>query len=267
MVNGIKMKVKLIKDHQEYMLINDERFVIATTDASILEATDKMKLSKQNCNLLFGIYEPISNEDWKIIDGFSDYKISHLGNVVSCKFGKTKFISQHIVKGGYNQVTLFADNGKKRLFRVHQLVAKEFLGHIINGMRSVIDHIDGNKKNNNVSNIRITSQRVNSIGRKNPSSKYKGVSFYKNYNKWCAKIYIDGKENNLGYFLNEEDAAKAYQDALSKIESKCHSLEIEVEIEMQCLDPTCDGINRKGICIPGDKPKLDSQGCLILKKI
>jgi hypothetical protein len=43
--------------------------------------------------------------------------------------------------------------------------------------------------------------------------------------------------------------------------------EIKVEIDMQCLDPTCDGINRKGICIPGDKPKLDSQGCLILKKI
>jgi hypothetical protein len=43
--------------------------------------------------------------------------------------------------------------------------------------------------------------------------------------------------------------------------------EIEVEIEMQCLDTTCDGINRKGICIPGDKPKLDSEGNLILKKI
>ena len=43
------MKVKLIKDHDEYMLINDERLVIATTDAS------KMKLSKQNCDELFGV--------------------------------------------------------------------------------------------------------------------------------------------------------------------------------------------------------------------
>jgi len=43
--------------------------------------------------------------------------------------------------------------------------------------------------------------------------------------------------------------------------------EIEVEVEMECLDPNCDGINKKGVCIPGDKPKLDSEGCLILKKL
>jgi hypothetical protein len=42
--------------------------------------------------------------------------------------------------------------------------------------------------------------------------------------------------------------------------------EIEVEIDMECLDPNCDGIDKKGVCIPGDKPKLDSEGCLILKK-
>ena len=43
--------------------------------------------------------------------------------------------------------------------------------------------------------------------------------------------------------------------------------EIEVKIEMECLDPNCDGINKKGVCIPGDKPKLDENGCLILKKL
>jgi hypothetical protein len=37
------------------------------------------------------------------------------------------------------------------------------------------------------------------------------------------------------------------------------------EIELQCIDPNCDGINRKGICIPSNKPKLDSEGCLIFK--
>jgi len=42
--------------------------------------------------------------------------------------------------------------------------------------------------------------------------------------------------------------------------------ELEVEFVMQCLDPTCDGKNRKGECITGDKPKLDSEGCVILKR-
>lgn len=51
------MKAILIKDHQEYMLINGERFVIATTDASMLKVTDKMKLSKQNCDEIFGVVD------------------------------------------------------------------------------------------------------------------------------------------------------------------------------------------------------------------
>jgi hypothetical protein len=37
------------------------------------------------------------------------------------------------------------------------------------------------------------------------------------------------------------------------------------EIEMQCIDPNCDGVNKKGCCIPSNKPKLDSEGCLIFK--
>ena len=58
-----------------------------------------------------------------------------------------------------------------------------------------------------------------------------------------------------------------FSDGFNKAMELYQPTEIEVEIDMQCLDPTCDGINRKGICIPGDKPKLDSQGCLMLKKI
>ena len=58
-----------------------------------------------------------------------------------------------------------------------------------------------------------------------------------------------------------------YHIALDIIQSLQQPIEIEVEIEMECLDPNCDGIDKKGVCIPGDKPKLDSDGCLILKKI
>jgi hypothetical protein len=69
-------------------------------------------------------------------------------------------------------------------------------------------------------------------------------------NSMIRKSYLNGAE--FGFIK----AMELYQPT-----------EIEVEVEMECLDPTCDGINRKGICIPGDKPKLDSEGCLILKKI
>jgi hypothetical protein len=55
------------------------------------------------------------------------------------------------------------------------------------------------------------------------------------------------------------------KECINKAMELYQPTEIEVEIEMECLDPNCDGINKKGVCIPGNKPKLDSNGCLILK--
>jgi len=41
----------------------------------------------------------------------------------------------------------------------------------------------------------------------------------------------------------------------------------DVEIIEECLDKDCDGVDRKGDCITTGKPKLDAEGCLILKRI
>ena len=46
------MKSKLIKDHDDYHLVNDKQFVIGTTDESILSCTDKYKLSLKNCQAI-----------------------------------------------------------------------------------------------------------------------------------------------------------------------------------------------------------------------
>jgi hypothetical protein len=73
-----------------------------------------------------------------------------------------------------------------------------------------------------------------------------------------AKILISNPYEKSG--KTPQELVDAY------IQSLQQPTEMDVEIEMQCLDPTCDGINRKGICIPGDKPKLDSEGCIILTK-
>jgi hypothetical protein len=43
--------------------------------------------------------------------------------------------------------------------------------------------------------------------------------------------------------------------------------EWDVEIIEECLDKNCNGINKKGDCITTGKPKLDEDGCLILKKL
>lgn len=51
---------------------------------------------------------------------------------------------------------------------------------------------------------------------KNSSSKYKGVTWYKEREKWMVRININKKHIFLGYFESEIEAAKAYNDAAIK---------------------------------------------------
>jgi hypothetical protein len=82
----------------------------------------------------------------------------------------------------------------------------------------VVDHIDGNGLNNQLSNLRVCTKRENSRNqrkRRRPcSSKYKGVSYFKsrwNLKKpWYAHIVSDHKNYSLGYYATPEEAALAY---------------------------------------------------------
>ena len=42
------------------------------------------------------------------------------------------------------------------------------------------------------------------------SSRYRGVSWHKKNKKWCVSIYADGKQKNIGSFVDEIAAARAY---------------------------------------------------------
>ena len=162
-------------------------------------------------------------EIWKEVKGFEDYEISNLGRVkslarISLKNAKIK---ERILKGGkskgYRTVNL-SKNGIPKTKSVHQLVAVAFLNHKPCKMNAVVDHINGAKEDNNVSNLQVISQRENtSKDKRNGSSKYVGVCWDKWNKRWKASIKINGKLNNLGSFRGELDAAKAYQIALAKL--------------------------------------------------
>jgi len=77
-----------------------------------------------------------------------------------------------------------------------------------------VDHVDGNRLNNQKYNLRLCTHAQNSRNRRknisHKSSAFKGVSWNPIGEKWCARITVSGRTIHLGYFVEEEDAAKAY---------------------------------------------------------
>jgi len=82
-----------------------------------------------------------------------------------------------------------------------------------------VDHIDGNRLNNQRSNLRLATSSQNKMNRgprKDNTSGYKGVSWHKQNNKWSARIMANGKYLSLGLFENILDAARSYNLAAKK---------------------------------------------------
>lgn len=76
-----------------------------------------------------------------------------------------------------------------------------------------LDRIDvnGNYEKNNCRWENNNVQRRNTqLLRKDNTSGYRGVTWFKNYNKWCSSITVNSKNINLGYFKDKVEAAKAY---------------------------------------------------------
>lgn len=83
-----------------------------------------------------------------------------------------------------------------------------------------IDHIDGNKLNNRIANLRSCTHAENQRNRgkfKTNKSGFKGVSWLKSSSKWQAQICVDRKVKHLGLFVDKVEAAKAYDIAAIKL--------------------------------------------------
>jgi len=158
-------------------------------------------------------------EEWKDIVGFKDkYQISNIGRIKSLL--RNKMLSPTIVGDGYYQVTLFNNSIRKSIL-VHHLVYDHFGLNKRNGRMLQVDHIDQNKLNNNINNLQLLDNRANNLKKSKPhTSKYKGVYFNKQNNKWGSCIYINGKSKFLGYYLNEDDAYEKYKQELKLIQNE-----------------------------------------------
>jgi hypothetical protein len=95
------------------------------------------------------------NKKWKVINDYPKYKVSTNGEVVriSDNYAMKKSLCTH-----YHKVSLANNNGTKRVF-VHRLVAKAFIPNP--KKLPCVDHIDNNKLNNNITNLRWCTRSKN----------------------------------------------------------------------------------------------------------
>ena len=112
--------------------------------------------------------------------------------------------SLHTISG-YYRVRI---NGM--LHRLHRLVWIYHYGDIPNGM--FVDHIDGDKSNNRIENLRLATYSQNQHNRKicsTNTSGVKGVYWDKSKKKWRGRIEDMGKKLHVGYFHTIEEAETA----------------------------------------------------------
>jgi hypothetical protein len=136
-------------------------------------------------------------ENWKDLKGFEGlYQISDYGNIRNNKFVMKQQTDRH----GYKYICLTKNNIQKK-FKVHRLVLESFIG---DGSELVCNHIDKNRANNNLNNLEWVTIRENNIHKFKDKTNHVGVNL-KN-GKWYARVQIDGRRTELGYFRNIEDA-------------------------------------------------------------
>jgi hypothetical protein len=128
-----------------------------------------------------------------------------------------------------NQFNWYAKKDRHTYYAARQIktsVGKQnmlFMHRVLLGLTDIKiegEHIDHDGLNNQKYNLRKATRSQNNANKsssKNSTSKYLGVCWAKSNKKWCAKIRKDKVVTHLGFFINEVDAALAYNNAARKL--------------------------------------------------
>lgn len=117
----------------------------------------------------------MSLEKFKLIEGYDHYLVSTWGKIYRIdKAFQVETDYQHMTRKlselsteetskGYLRVYL-SKNGKRKHHKVHRLVARAFIPNPDN--KPQVNHIDGNKHNNSITNLEWVTDEENKLHRK-----------------------------------------------------------------------------------------------------
>lgn len=200
--------------------------------------------------------------EWRDVVGYEGYYlVSNYGHVKSLdRYVSGRGLTLRIRRGkirkltlsnsGYLCVGLLNTNGKKNCF-VHRLVAESFIEGFNSDLE--VDHIDRNRTNNCIINLRSATSSQNngnSYKRSTASSKYKGVHWCNRLRRWVAKIEMGGNRYSLKSYRYEENAALAYN--LSALEVFGEFAAIN-KLSISDFIPERDSIRTKNRCVDTGK--------------
>ena len=120
------------------------------------------------------------------------------------------------VAGTVNDKGYLVIRYKGKVYKAHRLAWLIITSSLPSGE---IDHVNGNKLDNSISNLRIASREQNNrnVGlRSDNTSGFKGVRWSNPNKKWHANISVAKKRIHLGFFEKKEDAVEAYRKASLK---------------------------------------------------
>lgn len=166
-------------------------------------------------------------EVWKPIDGYDGlYEVSNLGRVRSLEFRngtgahrRTKIMNQTDNGHGY-KIVGFKVGYKRKNHYVHRLVAKAFIPNPDN--LPVIDHIDHDRSNNHVSNLRWMTQGDNVRYSRERMSKPRQKPMTNTGERYVSKQKKDGryrltiKRKQIGVFDTITEAMEVRDEILKK---------------------------------------------------
>lgn len=145
--------------------------------------------------------DDLDGEQWNAIS--DDYQISNFGRVKSFWHGKAKILKPVALPNGYLQVSLIV-GGKKKGGIIHRLVAENFLPNHESNL--VVNHLDGCKLNNHVSNLEWCTQQENvkhavEFGLQGSGEDSHRALLTNEQVEWCREVYISGDKEFGGAAL------------------------------------------------------------------